>query len=311
MAAAMNAADAYDTDAIGALRQVLRSVDALRNGRALWLMLATFACAGLLLASAQAALAAGRATQAAIWGGLALFATFYGSNAAGLLLLDQALGRPVREPGDALALSLRRSHRLLAVVLLLAAAVGLLGVAAALLLKLAAAPAFGPLLLGVLVPLLVPALGVSLLALVLLAAPLAAPAVWSGLGVGAVLALLWREARQRFVQVAMLTAAVALLSAVVGAGISFVVLAGGRLMAFIAVLVAGIDLAPDPFLAALTGQGVRLSAQDLSAHAVAARAGAGVVFALALALPGLVYLRGLCAVFLVLRGARPADEAVH
>ena len=38
------------------------------------------------------------------------------------------------------------------------------------------------------------------------------------------------------------------------------------------------------------------------------RGGGGAVFALALVLPGLIYLRGCCAVFLALRD--PADESL-
>ncbi|MFN0185270.1 MAG: hypothetical protein ACKVQR_15775 [Aquabacterium sp.] len=305
----MNDTAANEPDTLQTLRQVLDSVDALRNGRALWLLLATFAMAGLLLASAQAALGKASMPGAVLWGGLALFATFYGSNAAGLMVMDQACGRPVRDPVAALSASLRCSHRLLIVMLLLAGGLAVIGLLSALLLKLAAAPAFGPLLLGLLVPLLVPALGLTLLALVLLAAPLAAPAVWSGLGVRAVLRLLAAQARRRFVHVLLMTGAVGLLSAVITAGVSFTVLAGGRVTAYLAVLVAGVDLAPDPFLAALFGQGVRVSARGLSAHGIAAQTGAGVVFALGLALPGLVYLRGLCAVFLALQPRRSVASA--
>ena len=95
-----------------------------------------------------------------------------------------------------------------------------------------------------------------------------------------------------------------MLSAAVAGLVSFVVLAGGRAVQALAVLGAGIDLAPNPFMAALFGQGFRLApgAPALSAHASAALTGAGVVFALGLVVPGVVYLRGLCELFLALQG---------
>jgi hypothetical protein len=40
-------------------------------------------------------------------------------------------------------------------------------------------------------------------------------------------------------------------------------------------------------------------------HAAAALVGGGVVFALALVLPGLVYLRGTCSVYLAMQDATP------
>jgi hypothetical protein len=102
----------------------------------------------------------------------------------------------------------------------------------------------------------------------------------------------------------LLSAAVSLLSAAVAGLVSFVVLSGGRAVQGLAVLLAGIDLAPDPFMAALFGQGFRLApgASALSAHTSAAVTGAGVVFALGLVVPGVVYLRGLCELFLALQG---------
>ncbi|MEO6031103.1 MAG: hypothetical protein ABIP61_04220, partial [Burkholderiaceae bacterium] len=55
-------------------------------------------------------------------------------------------------------------------------------------------------------------------------------------------------------------------------------------------------------MAGLFGYGLRslgaAGAPQASGHAAAALIGGGVVFALALLLPGLVYLRGTCAVYL-------------
>src|SRR5437870_1623098 len=118
------------------LNGVLGSIEAVRNGRALYVLLATFAVAGLLLAMAETALARDNALWGALQGGAALTAAFYGSNAAGLLIMDQTRGQPLREVGQALRDALATAHRLLVVALLVLLTLALL--VAALLLPLAA-----------------------------------------------------------------------------------------------------------------------------------------------------------------------------
>jgi hypothetical protein len=286
-----------------AIESVLKSIDSVRNGRALYLLLLAFASGGLLLSMARGAMARESALLTALWAGAAFFALFYGSSAAGLVLMDEATGRPGRTPVEALQASLRTAHRLLLVVLCVLIGVALLGGAVLALLWTTRLPGVGPNLLRLAVPVVVPAVGLAALALVGLVGPLAAPAVWAGLGVRAVLALLVRQMRQRFVQTVLLSTAVSLLAAAITGLASFVVLAGGRALLALAVGVMAIDLAPEPFLAALFGQGWRMApdAPALSAHTSAALDGAGVVFALGLVLPGVVYLRGLCELFLALR----------
>jgi hypothetical protein len=157
--------------------------------------------------------------------------------------------------------------------------------------------------LGVVVPLAVPAIGLAMLALLTLVGPLAAPAVWAGATVREVLALLLRQVRRRFAHAILLSAAVSLLTAAVAGLVSFVVLTGGRAVLALTAWVADVEIAPGPFLAALFGQGFRAAAgaPALSAHTSAALTGAGVVFALGLVVPAVVYLRGLCELYLALR----------
>ena len=66
-----------------ALSRVLASVDALRNLRALYALLAGFCFAGLLLAMAQSALAREQGLMGAIWLGLALAVAVFGVKATG------------------------------------------------------------------------------------------------------------------------------------------------------------------------------------------------------------------------------------
>lgn len=301
---------ATDRGPLLALNSVLQSIESVRNARALYLLLLAFASAGLLFTLAQGALAREAGLTAALWLAGAFFTLFYISNAAGLVLMDEACGRPLRLPAEALRDALHSAHRLLAVVLCVLLAAALLVAVVAALLAASRWPGIGPTLLGLVVPLAVPALGLAAVALLALVGPLAAPAVWHGLGVHAVLALLWRQVRLRFAHVLMLSAAVSLLTATVAGLVSVVVLAGGRVLLALAVVVLGIDLSPQPFLAALFGQGFRLAAgaPALSAHTSAALTGAGVVFALGLVVPGVVYLRGLCELFLALRRSDDADS---
>lgn len=289
--------------ALAALESVLQSIDSVRNARAAYLLLLAFSAGGLLLSFARQALAREAAVPAGLWMAAAFFALFYISNAAGLVLMDEARGLPQRQPMQALGDALRRGHRLLGVVGCVLLATAVLAALALGLLAASRLPGIGPVALTVVVPLVVPALGLAGLALLMLVGPVAAPAVWDGLGMPAVLALLWHQLRRHFVRALMLSAAVSLLTAAVAGLVSAVVLAGGRALLALAVLVLGLDLAPGPFLAALFGQGFSLApgAPQPSALTGAALDGAALVFALGLVLPGVVYLRGLCELYLALR----------
>ena len=297
-------------DALDTLGRLLASIDAVRNLRALALLLGTFAAAGLLLAMTEAALARGAAWWGPLEAGAALTVAFYGGNAAGLLIMDQARGVAVREVGDALRDALATAHRLiLALLLLLAPAVAISGALVGLLWLCrtsVAGPLLGPILFGLAVPVSVLAFGWLLLALVAVVVPLAAPAVWAGGDAVGVARELLGLVRRRLLTVALLMAGVGLLAGAVGALTSFVVMGGGRIVAELGVAVVGIEVPAQQLMAGLFGYGLRsLGAAGApvaaSGHGAAALIGGGVVFALALVLPGLVYLRGACAVYLALR----------
>ena len=292
----------FNDGALPALNAVLQSIESARNARAMYLLTLAFASSAWLLTLAQSALGQETGWMAALWFGSAFFALFYGTNAAGLMLMDEARGLPSREPLDALRDALGLAHRLLVVV---SAVLGLEALVVGLALALLWAcrlPVVGTALLGVTVALMVPMLGLVALTLVALVGPVAAPAIWAGLSARATLALLLRHARRRFAHTLLLSAAVSLLTAAVAGLVSFVVLAGGRAVLNLAVLAAGVDIAPDPFMTALFGQGLRQApgAAALSAQTAAARTGAGAVFALGLVVPGVIYLRGLSEMFLAL-----------
>ncbi len=307
---------------LDALNRVLGSVEAIRNGRALYALLAAFAAAGLLLAMAESALAREQSLWGAVWGGAALAALFYGTQTAGILLMNDARAArgsanaatsPRLELAQAWRMALATGHRLLGIWLLLAAGIAvLLGVVAGLLWA-TKLPWVGPLLLALVLPLSVVTVGVALLAGAGVVAPLAAPAVWSGLPLRPTLALLLRHVRERLMFVALLVAAASGMAALVGAIVSFAVVGGGRVVSALAVVAAGLDLPPQVLMAGLFGHGLRslgaagapVAAQP---HVQAALTGGGVVFMLALVLPALVYLRGLCAVFTAVEPAAAAQS---
>ena len=287
------------------LSLVLGSIDAVRNGRALAVLLATFAGAGLLLAMAESSLARGAGAGWMVQAGVALWVAFYGGNTAGLLMMDAARGRPVREISSALQTALRSAHCLLLALIVLLAGYALVG---SLLLGLlwlcrtsVSGPWLGPVLFGFVVPLGVLVVGLGALTL-LVVVPLAAPAVWSGASTWQTVRRLTALMRRRLPMVALLMAAVSLLTAGMGAIATFVVMTGGRVVAELGVAVVGVDVPAQQLMAGLFGYGLRslgaAGVPQAGGHAAAALIGGGVVFALALLLPGLVYLRGTCAVYL-------------
>lgn len=299
------------SDPLAALSRLLSCVDAVRQGRALFALLTTFCAAGLLLAMAGSSLAAGASAWAVVQGGGALFVAFYGSNTTGLLLMDHALGRPVREVADALGDALRTGHRLLAVLLVAFATVAVLAGAVAAVLYAARLPQVGPVLFAAAVPLGVLVLGGCALVMAAVVGPLAAPAIWCGCGVRQTLALLLLQARDRLLLLALMVSALGALTAAVAALSTFVVLTGGRAVSAMAVVVTGVDVPAQQLMAGLFGLGLRSLAATgapvtQTAHGVAALVGGGLVFVLALALPGLVYLRGVCAIYLAVAAEAPS-----
>lgn len=292
-----------------ALGAVAGSVDSVHNIRALYLLLLAFSLAGLLLSGTQRALAESNAWAAAAWAGAAFFCVYYGTSAAGLVLLDEALGLEPRPPGQALRDALGLAHRLVAVVVLvLLAALLPLGLVMGLLAG-AGWPGVGTTLMGAAIALGVPLLGLTGIVLLALVGPIAAPAVWSGFGVRATLALIVRQVRRRFARALLLSAAVSLLTAGVAGLVSFIVVLGGRAVLTLAAGVFSLDIPPQALMAGLFGTGFRLApgSPALSAVTQAALTGASMVFALGLVVPGAVYLRGLCEMFLALRRLDEAD----
>jgi hypothetical protein len=296
-----------------ALNRVLASIDAPRNGRALYALLSAFCLAGLMLASAESSLAKDDSTWGVIWAALGLAAAFLGVNTTGLLLMDQARGLPVRDVVDALHDALRVVPKVLLCLLMLLSLMALALAALLALLWAVKLPWIGAPLFALLVPLGVVLLGVMAFSGAVIVGPLTGPAVWSGRSAVGTARLLLGQLRHGALEAGALMMAVLLTTGLVSAAVSFVVVSGGRAMAFLMVWLIGIDVPAQQLMAGLFGYGLRsLGATGAPVAAtpvgMAALVGGGVVFAVALVVPTLVYLRGCCAVFLALQDA-PADDA--
>lgn len=291
-----------------ALARVLSSIEAVRDGRAMYALLAAFSGAGLSLACAQNSLARGDTRWAVAQGAAALFIAFYGANAAGLILMDSAAGRPRREVAQAVEDALLTGHR---VLLALAAMLAAAGACLALLwglYALCAWPRVGPWFFVLVAPLTVLVVGALVLLGAAVVAPLTGPVVWAGASAWGAVRQVAALVRQRLLQAAVLVGGLALVTATVGAATSMIVLIGGRVMALASVLVLGVDVQPEVLMAGLFGYGLsNISAAGIAPEAVpyitAATVGGGVVFGIALVLPTLVYLRGVCEVYQALRTA--------
>lgn len=289
-----------------AVVRVLGSIEAVRDGRAMYVLLAAFAGAGLAFATAQASLARGETPWAVGQGALALFIAFYGSNAAGLLLMDRALGRAPREVADAVQDALGIGHRVFVALGVVAVVAALLCGALAGLFWLCRLPLVGPWLYAVVVPLTVVVLGLGLLVGASVVGPLTGPTVWAGASSWQSVRQLGVFARHHVLHAAVMMVGLSLVTGLVGAGTGFVVMAGGRVMAEASVWLIGVDVPPEVLMVGLFGGGLhninaQVVPQEAVRHTIAAAVGGGVVFALALVMPTLVYLRGVCEIYLALR----------
>src|SRR5688500_13860312 len=105
---------------IRASGSLLDSIDAIRNWHAALVLLATLVAMAILFA-VGGLLAQFSFALFGLFVLLAYAVLFYGANAAGMMIMDEARGQPSRAPLAAVSASLATSHRLLLVFLLLGA----------------------------------------------------------------------------------------------------------------------------------------------------------------------------------------------
>lgn len=299
------------SDKIRSAGALLACVDAVRNAPALAVLLGTFAGSGLLLAMLARALARGQTAAAVFYGLLALAAAFYGGNAAGLLVMDDAKGQARRSVAAALATSLRTAHRLLGALLLIGIAYAAGAFVLAVVLLVCRTPVLGPIAFTLVLPAAAVLVGLALLAVPTVIVPLAAPAVWDGADALQCVHRLFAIARRRLLDVVLMMLVVGVLATVIGALVMFVVLVGGQTVARLSSAILGPEVPAGQLMAGLFGFGVRSLAVagvnvGANAYTVAGVIGGGVVASIGMVLPGLVYLRGACAVYLAYADTAPA-----
>ena len=255
------------------------------------------------MAMSESALARSETDWAIVHAAAALFVAFYGSSAAGMLMMARARGMAPPPLEILVRAALTRAHRLLLVLLVVGVVAVLLAGLLLGALWLCRLGGVGPLLYVLVVPAGVALCGAAAVASVAVVAPLAAPSVWAGCSVPESLRMMWHVVRRRLVLAAMLTVALSLLVGLVGAMSSFGVLAGGKVVAEASALL-GLDVPVPVLMASLTGVGLRGLVQagltEVTPHVVAAAIGGGLVFIGVLVMSALVYLRGVCEMFLAL-----------
>lgn len=277
---------------------LLENLDAMRNWRAIVLLLITFVLTALIV-TIGAMLGQTLGILFPPFALLALVVLFYGANAVGMMMMDEAQGWRSRPPRDALMASLVTSHRLIAVLLLILASYLLGALVLAFAVLICRLPGLGPLLYGVVFPVGVLSAGLALFALPTVIFPLAAPAVWSGASTLASVGQLSVIARKRLLLVLMLMIAVSLLAVLVAAVVATVLMGGSRFMTWLstAVLAGGASGPLDAFGLDASGLG-GMVAGGLEGHASTAWWGGGLLSLAAMTLPALVYLRGASMAYL-------------
>jgi hypothetical protein len=272
---------------------LIDSVDAIRSWRAVLLLLVTLACTAVIMAFGGV-----MANLSLIFTGLfallAYVVLFYGVNAVGMMMMDEARGEESRTALSAVLASVAVSHRLILVFLLLAGLYMAGFVALAIILLLCKIPLLGPLLYTVVFPVSVVVVGIALCAVPTVVFPLAAPAVWGGANTMQTVSQLLAVGRRRLPMVLLLMIAVMLISSVVGLVIGTILYAGTAATAVLSAPILGIG----GIFGDVSGAVSAADDARLSGYAIATSVGGGLLVAVAFTLPGMVYLRGASDVYL-------------
>jgi hypothetical protein len=276
---------------------MFQAINGLRNRRAL-IAMASCMFAGVLVFGLFSFLAARLGFFMAFLGGLSLFiASATGVNAAGVLLMDQAKGRPSRELGSAIIDGLMCIPKFILLGLALFAVALVVFVAVAIVVLVCKIPVLGPILFVVVFPLSVVVLGLTLCGL-FLCMFLALPAIWEGATITRAIAQALAIARSRLVEAMLLMAVVWVLSVVIGFIVFGVLFTG--LMPSIGMSTSILGGEAFGSVIGMMRQGGEFGGGGMggAGYAIAAGIGAGLLWALAGSLLSLVNLLGLNLVYL-------------
>lgn len=276
---------------------LLDSIDSIRNWRAALLLLGTFVAMALVFA-VGGLLARFSFVLFALFALFAYVVLFYGANAAGMMIMDEARGYPSRPMMAAVMTSLATSHRLILVFLLLGVAYLAGFLVLALVLFVCKIPFLGPVLYTVVFPVSVVIAGIAMFALPTVVFPLSAPSVWNGATTMECVSQLVAIVRRRLLMVLLLMIGVAFIAGLVAFLIGAILFSGTAVTALLSVPILGGGMGD---MEGMMGGGLMGMAMGMGAaggHMVGAAIGGGILFAIAFTLPGLVYLRGACTVYL-------------
>ena len=282
----------------GAIASVFQAIGGLRNYHALVALLSCLV-GGIIISVLATRLGA----FGALLGALIFFvASGTGVNAAGVLLMDQARGTPLRSLTDALVYGLMCIPKLIVLGLALLLAAIAVFIVLAVLFLICKIPFLGPILFVVVFPLSVVVAGMTVFGL-FVCMLLALPAIWEGLTVMRAIAQTLAIARTRLIETLLLLAVVGFLCLFVGF-IVFGILASGLMPTIgmsTSILGGGGLGGLGALMGMLQGFGGGYGYGDGGGgggYAIAAMIGGGVLWALAATLVSQVYLLGLNLVYL-------------
>ena len=274
---------------------ILGALEAVRNLHAAVLVGLVFITTALVfMLFAYLANASASIMVAALGGLLVFLISVYGSSAIGYMLMTDAKGATPLSIAEALLLSLRTTHRWLAVMLLALLVFVLFALVLLLILVVCKIPFLGPVLYAVVLPVATLATAAFIAALYFVVMPLSFPAVWAGDTAMQAVAKLWAIVRQRLVQVVVLVLLLALLSLVIGGVIALFTLAAlgivGTLSAVLLPTGGGIG--------GLMSGMMMGAGREGAGYLIAGGIGSAIVFAIVMIVPFLVLLRGYCLIYL-------------
>ncbi|MBS1198643.1 MAG: hypothetical protein H6R18_2428 [Proteobacteria bacterium] len=272
---------------------LLRSLDGMKNWRALGVIISCFILAFAIFTGASlAGIAIGNTTFAIV---LSVFAGIvggliaaFGINSVGIILMHQALNQPPPAIGQALLGGMTSFFKLLAIVLIFIVGWIAFSLIAALLILLCKIPYAGPVLYGVVFPLLLICSGVAYVGTIF-GGSLMAPAIWRGATIGEALKQFAAILRDHLVETIIRFLLLTILLMVVFGVIYGILAVGGFYTIGLSASIIGTGF----------GFGMHsLTSFSGSGHAIAMSVGAGIIGALLSGSAFCAYILGMITIYL-------------
>ena len=274
---------------------LLDSLDAMTNKRAFFALIIAAITALVTMSLAGFLFSEGETWSTALGGFIVLIAIltmWTGFSASGFLLMDQTRGVEVRSLGDAYLGALFTLPKMIALVLTqLLIFLGLL-IVVALLLLVCKIPELGPVLYTVVFPITAAVSGLVIAGLFYVFTSLFLPCLWVGCTYREVLARLWAITKQRLAMVILLLVMLVLLTGFVSMFIGGVTFGGISLVGAMSAAILEFSVSD------LAGVLEILSGNFGDGFVGPGMLGASLLIAAAMTLPMLVYIKGLCHIYL-------------